>query len=318
MELFDIHKVEAIHPHWRAFVILSTTDNSALHEEHGSRGTYTLADRMLTINWDRFAPDVFLERSGVYVHKTMLDQIPDMDRLFAVTAEDKVFRARKVSVLVPDGDYEVSLRLGTSDTTVFKQVFVWNEYESPHLPASADTIVDLGANIGLATVFFGLKYPDARILAVEPEAGNFAALLGNTSGLGERVQKRQRAAWTYDGDINLHTENQSGHLLGAWGVQVSDRQSASNRRTPCRRLGTLLHEAGFADVDILKVDIEGAEYELFSEAAHDWIPRIKNIVIETHERFRPGSDEAVRSALRPLFEELPASGENLFFRRIGT
>jgi hypothetical protein len=70
-------------------------------------------------------------------------------------------------------------------------------------------------------------------------------------------------------------------------------------------------------VDILKIDIEGAELEIFSDGADEWLPRIGLIIIETHERFRPGSEAAVRKALWPMFEELPPSGESLFFRRKG-
>ena len=68
-------------------------------------------------------------------------------------------------------------------------------------------------------------------------------------------------------------------------------------------------------MDILKVDIEGAELEIFSQGTAEWLPRVDLIIIETHDWFRPGSDAAVRMAVQELFEELPRSGENLFFRR---
>ncbi len=175
--------------------------------------------------------------------------------------------------------------------------------------------MDLGANVGLASVFFGLKYPHARILAVEPEASNHAAMLTNLAALGDRVQTRLAAVWVRDACVNLHTEDEHGVPLGEWGARVSEQPAGSGKTTKCFRLKTLLDEAGFATVDILKVDIEGAEREIFVSEPEEWLPRVNFIIVETHDRFRPGSEQAVRLTLRPMFEELPARGGTLFFRR---
>jgi len=83
----------------------------------------------------------------------------------------------------------------------------------------------------------------------------------------------------------------------------------------CFKLSTLLDQAGFYNVEILKIDIEGAELEVFSNGAEEWLSRVNLIIIETHDRFRPGSEEAVRRAVHPMFDELAPSGESLFFQR---
>jgi hypothetical protein len=77
---------------------------------------------------------------------------------------------------------------------------------------------------------------------------------------------------------------------------------------------SLLGRSGFPRIDVLKVDIEGAELELFTGPT-DWLASVDCVVVETHDRFRPGSDAAVREALAADFVELPRSGENLVFRR---
>ncbi len=318
MELPSFSRVEAIHPHWTGFLRLSNTDNRVQHESNGSNGTYEQSGQTLTVHWAKYGPDVFLMLSGVYVHRDLVKAVPELMRLFAVTVRNKAVIATKISVMVPGSDYEVSLRLRTTDIPTFEQIFVRREYESPNLPDSAKAIVDLGANIGLATVFFGIKYPQAKILCVEPGGANFTATGVNTAPLGDRVRKEHAAVWTRDGLINLHMENENGSALGAWGIQVSDQKGKSNETVKCCTIRTLLDRAGFDSVDILKVDIEGAELEVFSCDAKEWLPRINLIVVETHDRFRPGSDEAVRKAVHPMFEELPKSGENLFFRRIST
>ena len=315
MEHANFNRVKALHPDWNGFLLLSTVDNSIEHEGYRSKGTYSLSGGTLAVSWDEYGPETFIAHLGVYIHTRILKEIPRIERIFAVSISEKPVLATKISVVIPNTNYEVSLRLSTSDIPTFDQIFVRHEYRSPNLPGLANVIVDLGANIGLSTVFFGIMYPSAKILSVEPDAGNFALMSANTAVLGERVQKQHAAVWMQDGFVNLHTEDDRGSPLGAWGVQVSDRIGNSTGSVRCHTLTTLLDQAGFATVDILKVDIEGAELELFSHGAAEWLPRINLIIIETHDWFRPGSDAAVRNAIHPMFEELPRSGENLFFRR---
>jgi FkbM family methyltransferase len=315
MEGAKFTRVKAIHRDWTGFLRLSNIDNSAVHEGYDSKGAYDLTNDVLTIFWENYNPDVFLESSGVFVHEPLLKDAPVVERLFAVQIEGNRIVAKRLSVAIPNADYEVSLRLHTSDIPTFSQVFVKCEYNSPSLPNVAREIVDLGANIGLATVFFGMRYPSARILSVEPEEGNFAAMIANTAALGDRVQKQRAAVWVRDDFINLRNESEDGTWLDAWGVQVSELESKSRKKTKCYKLSTLLDKAGFISVDVLKIDIEGAELEIFSHGAAEWLPRINLIIIETHDRFRTGSEDAVRKAIQPMFEELPRSGENLVFRR---
>jgi FkbM family methyltransferase len=308
-------RVRAIHPYWNGFLRLSNTDNIVIHEGHYSTGTYDISSEKLTIFWHKYNPETFFLIQGVYVHETIVSDAPNLEQILVFRFKEGKVLASKISVVLPESNYEVTLRLQTSDIPTFNQVFGSYEYESTNLPSTVDTIVDLGANIGLATVFFGLKYPKARILAVEPEPHNFAAMIANTQALGTRVQTLSAAVWTNDGNVSLDTESKDGSSLGAWGVQVSEITKKSCKTTKCYKLETLLDIAGFSAVDILKVDIEGAELEVFSKNASKWLDRVKMIIVETHDRFRPGSDDAVRKAVSQMFEELPRSGENLFFRR---
>lgn len=307
-------EVEAVHPHWKGAIRLSSIDNSLVHRANGNRGTYSLSSGTLVIAWENFPPDTFIEVCGTYLHRSLVGSLPELDQLRLAKADSKVFKISSVSVGVPPAGYPVTLRIDTSDIATFHQIFVGDEYDSASLPASARTIVDLGANIGLATVFFAQKFPDARILAVEPEDENFALLAANTARLGSRVSLEHAAVWSKDGFVSLHTKSQDGSELGAWGVQVSDHPSSNGRQTACYRLSTLLEKARLKTVDILKVDIEGAELELFSQGSSAWLEKVGLLIIETHDRFRPGSESAVRRALQTRFEELPRSGENLFFR----
>jgi hypothetical protein len=65
-------------------------------------------------------------------------------------------------------------------------------------------------------------------------------------------------------------------------------------------------------IDLLKLDIEGSELELFTRHSEQWLNRVRMIAIELHDRFRPGCSEAFYSALhgRKFIQEI--SGENIF------
>src|SRR5438034_61021 len=89
-------------------------------------------------------------------------------------------RGALVPIDLPELPQLVWARSGTSDVETFEEVFVDRHYEIPFADFSPRTILDLGANIGFASVFFAARWPRARILAVEPAADNLGLLRKNT------------------------------------------------------------------------------------------------------------------------------------------
>src|SRR5690349_9066138 len=96
------------------------------------------------------------------------------------------FLQRKNSVYKINASFlrnPVYLRDNYSDRAIFLQVFYEKQYEVFDAPLpSSERIIDAGANIGLASVFFANKFPQAQIIAIEPELENFALLQKNTKG----------------------------------------------------------------------------------------------------------------------------------------
>ncbi len=60
----------------------------------------------------------------------------------------------------------------------------------------------------------------------------------------------------------------------------------------------IMDASGFSEVDLLKLDIEGAEADLFRDGPPDWLKRVTNVAVELHDRFRPGCTERVLDALQ--------------------
>ncbi|MBH9974721.1 MULTISPECIES: FkbM family methyltransferase [Bartonella] len=237
------------------------------------------------------------------------------DRVEIIKNLIKDERARHIVLNMEFEGADLSLRIDDSDIRVFKQIFVDNEYDSLNLPETAKTIIDLGANIGLSVFFFIKKFPDARIVAVEPDAVNFSIMEKNLEKFSKSVSLLQAAIWPTDGEVTLVTEDDNHASLGAWGVRTEASNGNPALSVKAVSIPTIMKQYDMDFVDILKVDIEGAEYELFEKNYEDWIDKVGLVIIETHDRFKPNSEAVVRKALKGRFDELPMKGENLFFKK---
>ena len=110
--------------------------------------------------------------------------------------------SREIVVFLRDHNRKFTLRGGTTDLNCFEKVFRHLEYNSPFHSEDPALIVDGGANIGTATLYFALKYPSAKIIAIEPELENFKLLARNCAGL-PNVELRQAALWPTSEKLEL-------------------------------------------------------------------------------------------------------------------
>jgi FkbM family methyltransferase len=174
----------------------------------------------------------------------------------------------------------------TTDVSVYQEVLICGQY-AIDLPFSPKIIVDAGANIGMASLYFATKYPQARIIAIEPETSNFEMLAQNV-GRYPNILPIHAALWSRDGEIGVNSPGSFENPLSKVGFVVREGQGIPVRAITVR---TLMREMGIQRIDILKVDIEGAEKEVFETC--DWMDTINCLMIELHDRFRPGSSAAV-------------------------
>lgn len=201
----------------------------------------------------------------------------------------------------------VCVRLGTSDVTTYRSVVLAEEYAAD-LPFTPRTIVDLGANIGLAAVWFAKRYPGARIVAVEPDRGNFALLEANTVALPQ-VQPACAAIWAEDRVVHMVDPG-----LGPWGLRVAEPTEAGpGVDVEAISMPTLMERFELERIDLLKIDVEGAERRLF-DGDVAWLERVGAIAIELHDRFEPGCSRAFYRVTESFDVELHR-GENTFLAR---
>lgn len=154
------------------------------------------------------------------------------------------------------------VRPGTSDLAVWNQVVGMQHYApvarvvGTAAAFEVETILDLGANIGLTAAYFGALYPKARILAVEPDPESFRLLKRNTKSLGTRVSAQQAAFWTRHEPLRWMSKRFRDGREWARAVEVTGNRGESiDVITPAEALAHLEVQRA----DLAKVDIEGAE-----------------------------------------------------------
>jgi FkbM family methyltransferase len=177
-----------------------------------------------------------------------------------------------IELSVPGVAHLIALRAGTADMSTFEHVFVWNDYELAYPPV-VRTVIDAGANIGLASVFFANRFPGARIIAIEPEAANFALLERNVAPYPNIVPLRA-ALWSEDTLVGL-----SNPGVGVDSYRF-DAVSAL-QKVEALSIPSLIDRFGMQRVDLLKVDIEGGETAIFKKSP-EWVRQVGMFVIELH------------------------------------
>jgi FkbM family methyltransferase len=213
------------------------------------------------------------------------------------------------AVPLSSGKGVLYLRPGTTDIDVYREIFVDQEHVI-ELPQSPETIIDAGANIGLSAVDFALRYPQARIIAIEPEMENFQLLRKNIASF-QNIIPLQAALWSQETTLALVDPG-----AGAWGFQTVATAPAAERIQTVRAITIEAIKATFqiTRIDLLKLDIEGAEKEVF-ENSSSWLPAVRALILELHDEIRAGCEAAFRSAMRDFDCEGKGRGGKIVCRR---
>ncbi len=182
----------------------------------------------------------------------------------------------------------VHLRPGSMDAVTLWDV-VRNRFHLPPQPVPCGTIVSLGANAGYATTDFACRYPQARILAVEMDADNARMCERNTNFAAGRVTVVNAAIWSSDGTVDYG--GQDVHDLRVSSLGDDGTAAAPSRRARAISIDTLFAEHHVQSVDFLKMDIEGAEAEVFAGKT-GWLQKVRAILVEIHPPATPAMCQA--------------------------
>jgi FkbM family methyltransferase len=236
----------------------------------------------------------------------------------------QVGTAEQLNLQQPGGAIsKLNLRPGSSDWRVALQIFEQLQYSLSFVPhresvlqvyhdmcASdrAPLILDMGANIGLASAYYRHQFPKAIIQAVEPEPGNFALLQGNL-GKDSKTQLVYAAVAGVSGRVRIanpdssqwgfRTETVQNSDVGIASYSVPDLIEMASAEFPCQPF-------------IAKIDIEGFEKDLFA-ADGLWIDSFFMIVVELHDwmLLHKANSLPVLQALAQRDRDFVIHGENI-------
>lgn len=205
------------------------------------------------------------------------------------------------------------IREDTTDQIVFKEVILKEQYK-PICINNVKNIIDAGGNVGYTAVYFASIYPDAKIITIEPDKDNFEVLVENTKNYPNILPLRA-ALWGSSKNMFIHKDNG----LGEWGRQTfeANTQVIGNLEDTIKSvtIPQIMNAYDMDIIDILKIDIEGAEKDVFSKGADLWLPKIRIMAIELHDRMVAGCSEAFASAInRNQFFDVSQYSEDIILR----
>jgi FkbM family methyltransferase len=184
-------------------------------------------------------------------------------------------------------------RTGFVDTVV--EIWGNRPYtERFYAPRNGDVILDVGANIGLFSVWIAQRAPLARVLAFEPFPQNFAALQDNLGGCAHNVHPYRYAVGPAAG-VGYMRDGGRRSLDHELIPAVND---ASENTTRIVSLEEAMELAGGSQIDLLKMDIEGSEHDIFAAPLSSvLLRRFRRIAIEYHEHRRAGTLALIKERL---------------------
>lgn len=269
-----------------------------------------------------------------------LKKLPNYIREFGLVSGIRIFQAvegadhaagggNPIKVQLPGYPGTIHLRDTLADCSTFWQCLVQRQYDLGRFPQTrrldqhynellsagkTPLIIDCGGNIGLGTLWFARRFPKAHIVTIEPDDDNLEMLRRNTAHLKERITIVQGGIWDRHGALTI-VNPQSGSA--AFRVEFTADEGPG--AIPAYTIDDLCALGGTTDPLIVKLDIEGAQAQLFASNT-DWVGRTALITLELDDWLMPwqGTSRNFFSCLSRYPFDYLLGGESIFcFRDLG-
>lgn len=191
----------------------------------------------------------------------------------------------KYNLRISDKEFDIRMRTYSGDISIFYELFWKDMYSIPdEFIKPPKIIIDLGAHVGFASIYYALKYKEAKIYSIEASKENFKLLKTNTSSF-QNITVLNNAVYFKDGEV----------LFDESGLSYNTKISDKGEVVKSVSIPALMQEYGIKNIDLLKIDIEGAEKELL-EKNNNWLECVNHIIIELH---KPYDLNALKNDLEP-------------------
>ena len=199
-----------------------------------------------------------------------------------------------------------SMRKNPYDYATFEEVLLREDYNID-FGFEPRTIIDGGANIGLTSVFFANKFPNANIVAVEPEKENFQMLQKNTNSYSN-ISLLNAGIWDHNTFLSVVDEGKGNNAFTVKEVPVNTENAIK-----ALSVYEIMKQQDWSTIDILKLDIEGTEKNIFEKNYESWLPFVRVLIVELHDRMIEGSSESVFNTISKYNFSKEIKGENHIF-----
>lgn len=206
-------------------------------------------------------------------------------------------------IKLPNIKHRFKIRNTFADMQVYNQIFIDSSYEIDF--DKPNIIIDAGANIGLFAILMANRFPDAKIICIEPDTDNFELLKENVS-MYSNVFCENCGLWNKNTKLRVFDKLNSGK----WGMIVEE--DIENGTVPAISLDFLMEKHNISEIDLLKIDIETSEKQVFSDNYLNWLSSTKTLLVEFHDRVESGCFKAFINAVNNVFSDYDysVSGEN--------
>lgn len=188
----------------------------------------------------------------------------------------------RVKVRSKDLGVKLKIRPGTEDHYIIDKFTIQKKWDIDK--DNIKKIIDAGAHIGIASIIFSKMYPNAIIISIEPEKENYEILKYNTKNISN-IKIENSALWHENGVVKLEINEES------WAHSIS-KSNNSNKNIKSKTVSRIAKDNGLKKIDVIKMDIEGAEREVLNNSK-DWSDIVDCIIVEPHERLKKGCIKSI-------------------------
>ncbi|BDA51194.1 hypothetical protein COCOBI_18-0710 [Coccomyxa sp. Obi] len=305
---------------WNAIILLATLSSAAARQLHQAPGVPVSSHRHHPRRTDAHGAnlcsrdavfkiedhDVGREQRGwmgaedfLAVAKSMNETAQPFVRVYVDGVPCAVQGCCSASMLIRPGF--------DSDSDVLSHDLSWYTGFLARLPWRPQTILEGGANMGVATLALAHMYPMAQIVVVEPEPGNCDLLELNTKTY-PNVHVECSGLWDKDASLGMVKPSDGRN----WGWMTEEVEEGTPGSLHAVSVQSLLKKYNLASFDYIKLDIEGSEWQLFrQDESLEWLEGVKLMSLEVHHGMNtlPGDEDHMVTMLKSRGYDMSRHGE---------